>query len=70
MSGGGTQANLLVISSLLKPYESVIAAETGHIATLQKQGAIERTGQKNTVPTKDGKTQVEDINNLLEGTFK
>lgn len=63
---GGTQANLLVISSLLKPYESVIAAETGHIAT-SETGAIERTGHKvNTVPTKDGKLKVEDINNLLE----
>ena len=30
---GGTQANLIVISAFLRPFESVIAAETGHIFT-------------------------------------
>ncbi|MGL5316065.1 MAG: threonine aldolase, partial [Peptostreptococcaceae bacterium] len=28
---GGTQANLIIISSILRPYESVISASTGHI---------------------------------------
>ena len=28
----GTQANLVVLASILKPYESVIAAESGHTA--------------------------------------
>lgn len=42
---GGTQANLLVISSMLKPYESVIAADSGHINT-HEAGAIEATGHK------------------------
>ena len=28
---GGTQANLIVISSILKPYQCVISASTGHI---------------------------------------
>jgi threonine aldolase len=63
---GGTQANLVVVSSLLKPYESIIAAETGHIAT-SETGAIESTGHKvNTVATQDGKLQVADIKNVLE----
>lgn len=58
---GGTQANLIVISSILKPYESVIAAETGHIAT-HEAGAIEATGHKiNTVPSKNGKLYPKDI---------
>lgn len=58
---GGTQANLIVISSILKPYESVIAAESGHIAT-HETGAIEATGHKiNTVQTKNGKLYPEDI---------
>ena len=58
---GGTQANLIVISSILKPYESVIAAESGHIAT-HETGAIEATGHKiNTVISKDGKLYPEDI---------
>lgn len=42
---GGTQANLLVIAALLKPFESVIAADSGHINT-HEAGAIEATGHK------------------------
>ncbi len=52
---GGTQANLLVISSVLKPYQSVISATTAHIE-VHEAGAIEATGHKiNTVETLDGK---------------
>lgn len=52
---GGTQANLIVLAALLKPYESVIAARTAHIA-IHEAGAIEATGHKiNTVETADGK---------------
>lgn len=54
-TSGGTQANLIVISSILKPYQSVIAATSGHIA-IHETGAIEATGHKvNTIETKDGK---------------
>lgn len=42
---GGTQANLLMISSMLRPHQSVIAAESGHIFT-NEAGAIEATGHK------------------------
>lgn len=63
---GGTQANLIVISSILKPYESIIAATTGHIA-VHEAGAIESTGHKiNTVETKDGKLKVEHIKSALD----
>ncbi|WPV68156.1 threonine aldolase family protein [Chitinophaga sp. LS1] len=52
---GGTQANLTFISSVLRPYESVIAATTGHIFH-HETGAIEATGHKiETVIAKDGK---------------
>ena len=52
---GGTQANLLVIEALLKPYEAVIAAHTGHI-NVHETGAIEGTGRKVlAVPSPDGK---------------
>lgn len=62
----GTQANLIVISSILKPYESVIAPSTGHIA-VHEAGAIEATGHKiNTVETKDGKLRVQDIQSVLD----
>ena len=52
---GGTQTNAIVISSLLRRYEGVIAADTGHIA-VHEAGAIEFTGHKVlTLPEHDGK---------------
>lgn len=42
---GGTQANQVVLASLLKPYEAVIAAESAHI-NVHEAGAIEATGHK------------------------
>ncbi len=63
---GGTQANLIIISSMLKPYESVIAANTSHIA-VHEAGAIEATGHKiNTIETKDGKLKPKDIKLVLD----
>ncbi|SHK07594.1 L-threonine aldolase [Anaerocolumna jejuensis DSM 15929] len=58
---GGTQTNLIVISSFLRPYEGVIAADTGHI-NVHETGAIEATGHKViTVPNREGKVIPEDI---------
>lgn len=52
---GGTQTNLLVIEALLRPYEAVIAAHTGHV-NVHETGAIEATGHKVcAVPSPDGK---------------
>ncbi len=52
---GGTQANALVISAALRPYQCVIAADTGHI-NVHETGAIEATGHKVfTMPNVDGK---------------
>ena len=42
---GGTQANAVVISTMLKSFEGVVSAKTGHIA-LHEVGAIEFTGHK------------------------
>ena len=42
---GGTQANLTVIGSILRPHEAVIAVASGHIST-HETGAIEATGHK------------------------
>ena len=42
---GGTQTNKIIVSSLLKSYEGVIAATSGHIA-LHEAGAIEASGHK------------------------
>ncbi len=52
---GGTQANQVVISTMLKSFEGVISATTGHIA-LHEVGAIEFTGHKVIeLPQKEGK---------------
>ena len=62
---GGTLANIVVISSLLKPYESIISAETGHIH-VHETGAIEAIGHKiHTVSSDDGKLKVKDIQTVL-----
>ena len=42
---GGTQTNTTVIASVLKPYQGVMAADTGHIA-VHESGAVEATGHK------------------------
>jgi threonine aldolase len=63
---GGTMANLLVLNAFLKSYESVIAAQTGHIF-VHEAGAIEATGHKIEVATTpDGKLRPEDVAPLLQ----
>lgn len=60
---GGTQANAVVINSMLQSYEGVIAAETGHIA-IHEAGAIEFTGHK--VLTLPHHSEKIDVNELKE----
>ncbi|WXR61510.1 aminotransferase class V-fold PLP-dependent enzyme [Peptostreptococcaceae bacterium AGR-M142] len=63
---GGTQTNLLAISSVLRPHEACISANTGHIAT-HEAGAIEATGHKVVmVDTKDGKLNKELLKPVLQ----
>lgn len=62
---GGTQANLLVIASALRPHESVIAAVSGHI-NVHEAGAIEATGHRiEAVPTPEGKLRPVDVQSVL-----
>ena len=62
---GGTQANLVVISSVLRPHEAVIACESGHIF-VHEAGAIEATGHKIcTVKGADGKLSAGDIEKVI-----
>ena len=64
---GGTQANLIVVAALLKPYEGVISASTGHIE-VHETGAVEATGHKVlTVPEKEGKIFAEQVEEVLRG---
>ena len=52
---GGTSCNITLIAAALRPYESVIAASTGHIY-VHETGAIEATGHRVvTVPAAGGK---------------
>ncbi|WP_026693358.1 threonine aldolase family protein [Peribacillus kribbensis] len=63
---GGTQTNTTVIASILRPYQGVIAAISGHIA-IHETGAIEDTGHKVlTVPSEDGKIQAEQVKELCD----
>jgi threonine aldolase len=62
---GGTMANILNLSWMLRPHESVIACDTGHI-TKHETGAIEATGHKvNTVKHTNGKLTVQSIEEVL-----
>lgn len=58
---GGTQANTTVIASILRPYQGVLAADTGHI-NVHETGAIEATGHKVlAIKNTDGKLTADDI---------
>lgn len=58
---GGTQANVLCLAAMLKPFEAVIAPATGHIAA-NEAGAIEATGHKViTMPSSDGKLTPDEV---------
>lgn len=61
----GTLANILCIASVLRPFEAVIAAASGHIV-VRETGAIEATGHKIiTVPPINGKLTPESIRGAL-----
>ncbi len=63
---GGTQANLILLSSILKPFESVIAVDSGHIC-VHETGAIEATGHKiNSITGRDGKVTAAEIEAVVK----
>lgn len=66
---GGTQANQVVISTVLDNYQGVIAAKTGHIS-LHEAGAIEYSRHKVIeLEGKDGKVIPELLENYLKTFF-
>lgn len=66
---GGTQTNQVVIDALLKSYEGVIAAETGHISS-HEAGAIEFSGHKVlTLPHHEGKLHPDDVKTYIEDFY-
>ena len=63
---GGTQTNATVIDALLRSYEGVLAADTGHIS-VHEAGAIEFGGHKVlTLPQENGKITASQIRALLD----
>lgn len=67
---GGTQANLLVIASVLKVHEGVISASSGHIYA-NESGAIEATGHRVIpVETENGKLTPSHIESVLNNYTK
>lgn len=66
---GGTQTNITVISSILRPYQGVLCAESGHINT-HETGALEHSGHKAlTLPTRDGKVSAADVDAAMRLHF-
>ena len=62
---GGTQTNATVIDALLRPWQGVAAAETGHIS-VHEAGAVEFCGHKViTLPQRDGKLAPETVRACL-----
>lgn len=68
---GGTLANMIVISSTLRPYEGAMSATTGHIG-VHETGAIEMTGHKVlTIPSDaQGKITAQQVREVLEDHYR
>lgn len=66
---GGTQVNATVISSVLKPYQGVVCAHTGHI-NVHETGAIEHGGHKVlAIPSKNGKLAADDLLKCIQDHY-
>lgn len=63
---GGTQTNLTVVSSVLRPHQGVLAAVTGHV-NVHETGAIEACGHKVlAVSSEDGKITAGQVRQAYE----
>lgn len=63
---GGTQTNLIVIGSVLRPHQGVLAAVTGHV-NVHETGAIEAIGHKVlALPSEDGRIRASQIRKAYE----
>ncbi len=66
---GGTQTNALVVGSLLRPYEGVVSAVTGHV-NAHEGGAVEFTGHKVLpLPHRDGKIVPGELRVFMDGFY-
>ena len=63
---GGTQTNTTVIAALLRPWQGVVSAASGHI-NCHETGAIESTGHKViALPTPEGKLTAKQVKDYVE----
>ncbi len=63
---GGTQANKIMIDTMLRPYEAVLACDSGHINS-HESGSIESTGHRiETVKGIDGKVTAQEVEEMAK----
>lgn len=61
---GATQANFTVVDALLKPWQGVLCADSGHI-NVHETGAVEATGHKClALPSVQGKITAQQVRDL------
>ncbi len=66
---GGTQTNATVITAMLRPYEGVIAAATGHI-NVHEAGAVEAGGHKVlALPSHEGKLDAAEVDRYVSDFY-
>ena len=66
---GGTQANAIVIRTMLQQYEGVVSAVTGHI-NCHEAGAVEYSGHKVLpLPQHDGKIDANELDSLIKAFY-
>lgn len=66
---GGTQTNQIVIDTMLRQFEGVVAARTGHI-NVHEAGAIEYTGRKVlTLPSHAGKLNADELESYISDFY-
>ena len=66
---GGTQTNMLFISSALRPHQGVMCANTGHI-NVHETGAVEATGHKViTIDSADGTLTAQQVREVLDNHY-
>ena len=67
---GGTQTNATMITAMLRPYEGVIAAESGHI-NQHEAGAVEAGGHKVlALPHAEGKLSATDVDRYITDFYQ
>ena len=66
---GGTQTNFTFLSAVLRPWQGVISADTGHIA-VHETGAVEATGHKViALPNRSGKLEAKQVSDYCKLHF-